>query len=283
MRTISILAGILLFSSAVAWSGAAGLVNTNSVENQLIAGSLTMEKYFDRESIVRQGDDLELTEDIYDYGSKSPFKAFMLSLAVPGAGEYYAGKKYRAVGFLTADILFWSGYFIYHSKGVSTEKDYQAYADDNYNEEDYLRWWNMIPDSTKEIYSHSMPVDENGIPIRNHEYYENIGKYNQFQVGWQPDGWNNPFLPNSPDSTYHKTYMPYTRETYLDMRKDSNDYFAKATTMMMISIANHIVSAFDAAIGAKRFNRGSKQYSMKVNAREINGVTTPFLTLSAKF
>lgn len=283
MRTIFIFAAIFLLTSTVAWSGAAGLVKTNSVESQFYNGRLTMDKYFDREMIVRQGDDLELTEDIYDYGIKSPFKAFMLSLAVPGAGEYYTGKKYRAIGFIAADVLFWSGYFIYQNKGVRSEKDYKTYADVNYSEENFMFWWSLLPDSTKDIYSHRMPVDENGIPIRNHEYYENIGKYDQFQVGWPPDGMNHPFLPNSPDSTYHETYMPEARRIYLDMRKDSNDYYARAKTMMMISIANHIVSAFDAAIGAKRFNRGSKQYSMNVSAREINGETTPFLTLTAKF
>lgn len=280
MRTIIILAAIFLLTSTVAWPGAAGLVKTNSVESQFHSGRLTMDKYFDREMIVRQGDDLELTEDIYDYGIKSPFKAFMLSLAVPGAGEYYTGKKYRAIGFITADVLFWSGYFIYHSKGVSTEKDYKAYADEHYTWQTFMTWWDQLPDSTKNIYSHRLPYDDaNNVPIFNHEYYENIGKYNQFQIGW-PGGQNYPYIPNSPDTL---TYMPDERRIYLDMRKDSNDYYARAKTMMMISIANHIVSAFDAAIGAKRFNRGSKQYSMKVNAREINGETTPFLTLTAKF
>lgn len=281
MRTIIIFAAIFLLTSAAAWPGAAGLVKTNSVESQFYNGRLTMDKYFDREMIVRQGDDLELTEDIYDYGIKSPFKAFMLSLAVPGAGEYYTGKKYRAIGFIAADVLFWSGYFIYQNKGVSAEKDYKTYADDKYNWQNFMTWWDQLPDSTKEVYSHRLPYDyANNVPIFDHEYYENIGKYDQFQVGWGEDGRNHPYIPNSPDTV---TWMPIERETYLDMRKDSNDYYARAKTMMMISIANHIVSAFDAAIGAKRFNRGSKQYSMNVSAREINGETTPFLTLTAKF
>ena len=283
MKTISIAAMVVLINASAAWPGAAGLVKLNSLESRILSGEITMDKYFNAESIMRRGDDLDLQEDIYDFGTKSPFKAFMYSLAVPGAGEYYNGQKYKAVGFLAADVLFWSGYFIYHGKGVSTEKDYKAYANENYSWQDFMTWWNDLPVETQNIYSHRLPYDEaNNVPIFDHEYYENIGKYDQFQLGW-PGGINHPFLPNSPDSTYHQTWMPDERRIYLDMRKDSNDYFAKATTMMMVSIANHIVSAFDAAISAKRFNRGSKQYSMKVNAKEINGETIPFVTLSAKF
>ena len=282
-RTLSITAIIVLASVTAAWPGAAGLVKINTMENRILSGEISMDKYFDAESVLRRGDDLRMSEDIYEFGAKSPFKAFVFSLAVPGAGEYYTGHKYKAVGFFTADALFWTGYFIYRGKGKSTEDDYKAYANEHYSWRDFMDWWQTLPPETQNIYSHRMPFDfTNYVPIFNHEYFENIGKYDQFQVGW-PGGINHPYLPNSPDTTYHESWMPVERQTYLDMRKKSNDYFARATTMMMVSIANHIVSAFDAAIGAKRFNRGSKQYSMKVDAKEINGETVPFVTLSAKF
>ena len=272
---------ILILAVPSAWSGAVGIVKSNSVGDQFLTDRLTMQKYFDRKSILADKDASDLNGDIYEYGVKSPFKAFLFSLAIPGAGEYYNGQKIRAGAFLAVDAIFWSGFFIYHSKGANMEKDYKAYANANYSWQEFIAWWDQLPEAQKEVYSHRMPYDyTNNIPIFNREYYENIGKYDQFQIGW-PGGLNHPFIPG--DSLYEQTYMPAERRTYLDMRKKSNDYFTTATTMVMISIANHIVSAFDAAIGAKRFNKGSKQYSLNVDARQVNGKTMPFLVFEAKF
>lgn len=275
MKMISILSAMMIFWVSTAWSGGAGVVKYGSVESHFASNSLTMERYFSRQSVLKEKDDLQTGEDIYEFGTKSPFKAFMLSLAVPGAGEFYNGRKIKAGAFLAADALIWTGYFIYHKKGANREDDYRAFADAHYSPDVFLQWWDTVPETEKEKYSHRLPVDQNGVPIRNHEYYENIGKYDQFQVGWEDIGPNFP-----PEDT--SAVWGY-RSNYLDMRKQANDYFSRATTMAMVSIANHIVSAFDAAIGAKRFNRGSKQYSMKFNARDIDGRTTPFLTFTAKF
>jgi hypothetical protein len=73
------------------------------------------------------------------------------------------------------------------------------------------------------------------------------------------------------------------RQTYLDMRRQANDYFTNATTFAMVSIANHLVSAFEAAIGARRYNRGTQQYSLEFDTKNINGKVAPFLVLQAKF
>lgn len=275
MRTICCMTVLFMGAASSAWSGAAGVVKTRSAESHFLSGELTMHKYFDQKSILQEKDDIAPPGDIYKFGAKSPVKAFMLSLAVPGAGEYYNGQKIRAGAFLAADIAIWGGYFIYHKKGADKERDYKAYADIYYSPGVFLQWWDSVPDDDKAAYSHRLPVDNNGIPIRNHEYYENIGKYDQFQVGWVDIGPN--FPPEDTSAVWGN------RVVYLDMRRVSNDYFSKASTMIMISIANHIVSAFDAAISAKRHNKGTKQYSMKVDARLIDGETMPFLTLTRSF
>jgi hypothetical protein len=200
---------------------------------------------------------------------------------VPGAGEYYNGQKIRAGAFLAVDALLWTGYFIYHKKGSNREDEYEAFANDNYTWQNFIIAWDQLPEEDKTTYSHRMPWDEaSNQPNFNHEYYENIGKYDQFQVGWND-------IDYSPwdirDTTEAGGIMSPLRSEYLDMRKQANDYFSNATTAAMISIANHVISAFDAAIGAKRFNKGGKQYSLNLKTKNIDGKTTPFLTLTAKF
>ena len=70
---------------------------------------------------------------------------------------------------------------------------------------------------------------------------------------------------------------------YLDMRRQANDYFSNASTMAMISIANHLISAFDAAIGAKKYNRGTRQYSLRLKSKNIDGKVAPFIVAEVKF
>jgi hypothetical protein len=281
MKILSALLAVMILTAAPAWSGAAGIARTYSVEEYFLANDLAMEKYFNEEIILREQDDPDLSGGIYEYGTKSPAKAFFLSLVVPGAGEYYNGQKTRAGAFLAVDALLWTGYFIYHKKGSNKENDYEAFAQDNYTWESFIIAWDQLPEEDKTKYSHRMPWDAaNNQPDFNHEYYENIGKYDQFQVGWND-------IDYSPwdirDSTEAGGIVSPLRSEYLDMRKKANDYFSNATTVAMISIANHVISAFDAAIGAKRFNKGGRQYSLNLKTKNIDGKTTPFLTLTAKF
>ena len=282
MKILSAFMAMMILTAATAWSGAAGIARTYSVEEYFLANDLVMDKYFNNEEIIKKQDDLDLSGDIYEYGTKSPAKAFLLSLAVPGAGEYYNGQKFKAGAFLAVDALLWTGYFIYHKKGSDKEDEYKAFANDYYIWSDFIIAWDQLPEEDKDKFSHRMPWDEvNNQPDFNHEYYENIGKYDQFQVGWDD-------IELSPwdiggDGEPVGGIMSPNRATYLDMRKQANDYFSNATTAVMISIANHIVSAFDAAIGAKRYNKGSRQYSLNLETKNIDGKTTPFLTLTAKF
>lgn len=59
---------------------------------------------------------------------KSIKKAFFLSLAVPGAGEYYVGQKRYAKGFLASEALIWSFALFSRYQGVMWRDDYIAYA-----------------------------------------------------------------------------------------------------------------------------------------------------------
>lgn len=59
---------------------------------------------------------------------KSVRKAFFLSLAVPGAGEYYVGQKRYTKGFLASEALIWSFALLSRYQGVMWRDDYIAYA-----------------------------------------------------------------------------------------------------------------------------------------------------------
>jgi hypothetical protein len=81
----------------------------------------------------------------------SRVKAFFLSLAVPGAGEYYAGSKKAARVFFGTECALWAVYGGFKSYGRSWEHDYRLYAA-----------------------AHAGVVNPAG---KDHDYYSNIENY----------------------------------------------------------------------------------------------------------
>jgi len=270
---------IILAVFAIGVAQATDISRTASIRGSFESGSLSMSKMLDKNLQVKQGSD-DIRGDIYEFNTKSPLKAFLFSLAIPGGGQFYNDSKIKAGSFFVADIALWSGYLLYHGKGADKEKGYKVYADQHYLSSVFLNWWDAKDTSYQNDFSHRLPLDGQGNPIHNREYYENIGKYDQFQVGWDDIGVN---IEPPPPGSDQPGYVSPHRKEYLNMRKKSNDYFSKASTMAMISMGNHLISAFEAAIAAKKYNRGSKQYSLDMRTKNIDGNIAPFFVVTAKF
>jgi hypothetical protein len=215
--------------------------------------------------------------DIYGFKGKSLKKAFALSLLVPGSGEFYAGSKIKAAVFLGIDVTLWALYFNYHGKGKDKEDEYRSYADLSWSRDEYMQYLIDSLDITDDrqpywngkdsVYlSHHLPDSKTG------QYYEMIGKYEQFRWGWLDYDDQAEFSAN--------------REIYLDMRHDSNSLLNKATYSAMFSLANHILSAFDAAVSVKRYNKKGERFSQlkfKVRLVERERDVIPRLTLGMEF
>lgn len=214
--------------------------------------------------------------DIYGFKGKSVKKAFLYSLIVPGSGEFYAGSKIKAAIFFGLDVTFWALYFNYHGKGKDKETEYRGFADNHWLEDDYIQWlydtYNItsdqepyvIPGTTDTVYfSHHLP------DTKTDQYYEMIGKYEQFSEGWDDF-----------DST------SLNRDVYLGMRRDSNDFLNKAKYTAMFSLANHILSAFDAALMVKKYNKKGEKFSQiefKMRLVERDQELIPRLSATMRF
>jgi hypothetical protein len=273
--TMAILLIVLL--TAAVWAGE--YAEFHSINEFFAKQEIVAAKYLaDNTEPIEE--EIPLMGDIYSFKAKSPKKAFFYSLIVPGAGEYYAGSKIKPAVFLGLEAILWTGYAVYHKKGSNAKDDYIKFADDHYQWWVFRSWWLNAPTSVTDDYSHRMPWDSTyNRPEFNHEYYENIGKYSEFQVGWDDIGpsVDPPGFPNGKDS------LSYNRNRYLNMRRESNDYYQNASTMVMLALANHIISAFDAALTAKGYNKGQKGFSMMLKTRKLTTTEVPFLTFDYKF
>ncbi len=193
---------------------------------------------------------------IYNYEYKSPKKAFLYSLLLPGLGQRYAGSSIiKQIGFLGIEGTLWGFQFKNRSDGNKKTDEFQAWADKYWTEGDSTttqsyRGWLYLHGDTEGVtvgYDHTLPSS------KTQQYYEMIGKYDQFRGGWD-DYWSDTAKYEIIVNEQLVNISPH-RATYLDMRKKANDLLNKADNFIVYALINHLVSAFDAAISARRHNR----------------------------
>ncbi len=195
-------------------------------------------------------------EAVYSVEHRSIAKAFLYSALVPGLGEYYAGSKIKAAAFFAVEAIIWTQYVSKHNSGVDMEDEFEAFARQNWSPTSYTEWLveehNVIDDQDTSVsFTHALP------DVQNQQFFEMIGKYDQFRAGWSDF-----------DEEQDSAYVSPLRRNYNVMRDDANNELNAARTWAMVSLANHFLSALDAAITAKRFNDNRDVFSeVDVKAR----------------
>lgn len=104
----------------------------------------------------------------------------------------------------------------------------------------------------------------NATVVRNRDFYENIGKYDQFVAGWD-DALNDWYIVEKDVGDYVEIIIqtPH-RNSYLNQRKDSNDFFNIANFALTTIIFNHVFSALDAWIYSKKMEPKSAPADKKM-------------------
>jgi hypothetical protein len=292
------IAGLVLMVLLIlfAWSKAETLL-TREESAPSISGYFTLANYQSSQELysLAQTDSAGMQKvnmDVYQFKSKSTKRGFLYSLVVPGAGEFYAGSKIKAVLFFGLEAGFWTGYFTYHKKGKNKETEYLNFANAHWSVQAYsdsLASWYDVPTDvngivvdTPGVYFHSstdsLVISHSIHPVagqpldKSQQYYEEVGKYDQFRFGWDD---------------FTGAFLTANRNLYLNMRHDSNSLLDKANRFVMFSLANHLLSAFDAAISVRHYNRQGEKFSqvdMKIRLTEYNGnEIIPKFTVSTKF
>jgi hypothetical protein len=228
---------------------------------------------------------------------KSPILAAVFSAAVPGAGEFYSQSYIKSSAFFLAEVVSWIVNISYNRRGDRATNDFQNYADVNWSvvkyatfaqalapaggsyawfipgREDRPPWeqinWSELNRMERDIggfFSHTLPAHGD------QQYYELIGKYPQYNPGWD-DG-------NGPIS---ETNISPHFKSYSIMRGDANDLYSKASTAMVVVVANHILSAADAAWSATRFNNVHTALEMKMQRTPFGYEVVPTATVSVRW
>jgi hypothetical protein len=242
----------------------------------------------------QQGDEVPPTFDISGRHAKpgevlkrkSPTKAFLLSAVIPGSGQFYVGSKIKAGIFLAVEAATWGGYISFTGQGDDKTTEFEAWADNHWARQRY-------EDFLFDIFGvrdDDLVLDEWGNPIFTHhlpdtktqQYYEMIGKYDQFVFGWDDV---DPGLPR--DTANLNLAISQNRVLYEEMRHDANKLYDKATASIIVMMANHLISGFEAAMSAKRHNRNvalyGQRFSVKAVTAKLDNDYFPMLTMAYKF
>jgi len=213
-------------------------------------------------------------------GQRSVGKAMLFSAVIPGAGQFYNKSFLKGLAFVGVEIGAWAVNAIYTQRGNEQEDVFERYADAHWSEEEY---WDFIfvscqrdPHSAayncrrndlpslrrweRDHFSHFLPEE------KNQTYYENIGKYDQFNFGW--DDTNSELGRDSAN-----------REAYSKMRKKANDQFRRATYGASVILINHVLSMIEAAYSTYRFNQAPAKATMGLEMQRYGEELVPALSV----
>ena len=226
---------------------------------------------------------------------KSSKRSFLLSALVPGLGQWYAGSKKRGLAFLGAEAALVVGWVALKRKGNDLEQEFRAVADEHWDPLNYLAWRGSTISRNSSI-THALPcsseVVEVYIPVRNEwmqqqrtsglgsaafggcapseiqQYYELIGKYDQYAAGWTDlvrRSTGNAAAPTEVDSV--ENFHSERRLRYEDDRDESNRFLKRASTISGVILINHVISAIDAARVARARAAGADEAALRRRTR----------------
>jgi len=244
------------------------------------------------EEVSAERFEMNAVENMPGNRHKSVGKAVLFSAVVPGSGQAYGGSWLKGAIFFAVEVGTIAGYVHFDNRGNELEDRYEMDADQLWNEDAYWDWISVVSginrqsmqalrDYEHETFSHFLPEE------RNQQYYENIGKYNQFVVGWE-DFRNT--LGDVSDLTFDDyldgsysgqdlTTISSQRNAYVRLRRESNDNFNRATNMVTITLLNHVLSAIDAGLTIKRGNEKLLETQIRLDGRYYNHDIIPTVNL----
>ncbi|MHB8079011.1 MAG: hypothetical protein ACYDIE_07135 [Candidatus Krumholzibacteriia bacterium] len=187
-----------------------------------------------------------------DGGRRGAALPMLMSAVVPGLGEAYLGHK-RGYALMAIDVASWIGVAHYTNAGNRKRDEYYAYADAHWTEARLAAAYGDV--SLPGTFYFPGVTDYTALPLwvsvaaDRREYYENLGKWDQFVFGW--DDFLDPrdFLVQSEYTSQdlQDPRVSTNRETYRAMREDSNRQFTNRDRLLYLNMATRLFSIFEVA------------------------------------
>ncbi len=261
---------------------------------------------FDKQTTIRE---VKLIQDSLNFQEvkRSPLLAGFLSAVIPGTGQVYNKDYFKAGIFLLIDAIALTTAIIYDNKADDKTDFFENFAEQHWDARRYAQWtvnnalrlsssidpnehdllnvfnndgsvnWNKLNALEIRIgtyYSHQLA------PYQDQQYYEMIGKYAQFNPGW--DDFTED--PNDPFTYTHERKDPLTDKFYYyaSVRGEANDFYNTASKAVLIMVVNHVLSAAEAAWSASRYNK-KLSANVSLEKKSIGFVTDYYPRLNLQY
>ena len=172
---------------------------------------------------------LSTTSDDQPKPYKDRKKALLRSLIIPGAGEYYLGKKSLARAFFATEVTLWLGYFAFQQYGKWVRQDALAFAATHSGAKIAGKPSQFFVD----IGNYTDVYQYNDAKLR---YGENEKYYAEADYFWSWDQDSN-------------------RQKFENMRIASDRARNRSTYVLGAVFANHLISAIHASWQTHRYNK----------------------------
>lgn len=292
---LMLLAGpVLADTNSESTDRASWLIQRGSLETLALTGQLESAQ---GEIGGGAADNLYREEESYGSGrGPSAGLTILASAILPGAGEALMGHK-RGYIMMALDVASWTQVAKNHSDGKDITDEYYAYADLHYSDANLVEGYNgassdpersgegalYFPGITENITSvedlHFLPLYVT-VEEDRREYYENLGKWDQFIFGWddyqRPTFWG-PSYGYEPTETISDLRQPWVsehREVYRTMRDDANDAYKKRDRFLYFNMGLRVFSVFQVAY-LNGLLGGGEDGDMKVAGHTVEIITQP--------
>ncbi|MBU1100987.1 MAG: hypothetical protein KKA84_11345 [Bacteroidetes bacterium] len=238
-----------------------------------LSGSLNIDQLIASKNVSSTEDEKMLIDAMQ---KRTPILAAVMSLAVPGAGQFYNEDYIKGGILFLIDAAALTTAIIYDGKGNDQTDYFESFAEAHWDVRAYARWtmnnatrinpevdpsqfnvfngddvnWgelNRLENAVGNYYSHQLAG------YQEQQYYEMIGKYTQFNPGW--DDFTED--PDDPFTYTHTRKDPLTERFiyYAGQRGEANDFYNTASKAVLVMVVNHIISAVEAAWTSAKFNK----------------------------
>ncbi len=238
----------------------------------------------------------------------------LMSLVLPGAGEFYSQSYLKAAIFFVVEAAAITTALVYNHKGDKQTTFFQDYANKNWSVAKYAAWtlqhvsyinpdinpndykvfrnnvnWQSLGNNT-DWNQYNDDVDwtelnrlESSLGLGythqlpypgEQQYYELIGKYPQYSHGWDTS--------NMTDTDYHTLTQQYL--WYAHQRGLANTFYQTGSTAVAFIYINHFLSTLDAIWTVDRYN-SSIAMNLRVNPQRVSDKVefVPTINLSYNF
>ncbi len=244
---------LLIFIALVAGT------DIRAAENPIVCSTKKAEFLYGEAGIPQSIEDLQVVQ------KKSLGIAVAMSLLVPGTGELYSGRIWQGLLFLGIEAGCWTAYIHYNNRGDEIDAAFRRFADEHWDPAGYREWI----EEYKAAHNGELPSNfTHTLPdTKTQQYYEMIGKYDQF-VNWWDDY----------DPSVGTRGQSARRLDYEEQRHQSNINYDRAHLATVIAFLNHIASVIDTIYGIKK-NEYRGGWTYYFNERRIGGASAAFVNV----